>query len=261
MAIGVQPYTLRYRVYDAKQLEETYKKLSEMGYDGPEGGMGARFMSVDEDVALLKKYGLRVASCFGDLSKPDESMARAEKYGVKILGLPAIGGEMMHSPEGFKAYASQLNKMTEPFKGSGFRFQYHNHTQEFRNFPQLNGKSGMEILIDETAPELIMFELDTHWVAAAGGDPVWWINKVSGRIPIIHFKDYAIDWKAQDSNLGAVYKVFAEIGQGNINWPPIVEACKTAGVEWYIVEQDVTSRDEFECLKTSISFMKSIGVK
>jgi sugar phosphate isomerase/epimerase len=154
-----------------------------------------------------------------------------------------------------------MNKIAEPFKGTGYRLQYHNHSQEFRNFPQLNGKAGMAILIEETDPDIIMFELDTHWVAAAGGDPVQWINKVSGRIPIIHYKDYAFDWKAEDTGMGSVYKLYAEIGQGNLNWPAITEACKAAGVEWYIVEQDRTTRDEFESLKISIDYMRSIGIK
>jgi len=261
MPIGVQGWTLRHRIYNIEQLETAYKKLADMGYDGPEAGLGGRLTSVEEDVALLNKYGLKVADAYGDLSKPDEAMARAEKYGVKLLGLPPIPGDMMNSVEGFKVYAAQINEMAKPFKGTGFRLQYHNHAQEFRNFPQLNGKAGMAILIEETDPELVMFELDTHWMAAAGCDPAQWIKKVKGRIPVVHFKDYAFDWKAEDTGLGGVYKRYAEIGQGNLNWPAILDACVSSGVEWYVVEQDRTVLDEFECLKISIDYMKGIGVK
>ena len=260
MPIGVQGYTLRYRIYNACQVEEAYQRLAAMGYDGAEGGLGGRLMSAEEDMALLQKYGLRVADAYGDLTKPDEAMARAEKYGVKILGMPSIPGDMINSPDGFKAYAARMNEMATPFKGTGFRLQYHNHAQEFRNFPQLGGKAGMAILIEETDPEMILFELDTHWMAAAGCDSVQWINKVKGRIPIIHFKDYAFDCKAEDTDFGNVYRRYAEIGQGNINWPPIAQACKEAGVEWYIVEQDRTVLDEYDCLKISIDYMRGIGI-
>ena len=261
MPIGLQGYTTRFRVYNAAQVEDTYKKLSEMGYDGPESGLGGRFMSPEEDIALLNKYGLKVADTFGDLSKPDEVLKRTEQYGVKIVGVPSIPGEMLHSVEGFQEYAQRLNELAKPFKGTGIKLQYHNHSQEFRNFPQLNGKPGLAILIEETDPDMIVFELDTFWMAAAGADPVQWIEKVSGRIPIIHFKDLAIDWKAEDGGMGQVYKRFAEIGQGNINWPPIVDACVKAGVEWYCVEQDRTVLDEYECLRISIDYMRGIGVK
>jgi sugar phosphate isomerase/epimerase len=261
MPIGVQGYTTRYRIYNAAQVEVEYKKISAMGYDGVESGLGGRVMTPEEDLALLGKYGLKVADVYGDLTKPDEVLKRAELYGVKIVGVPSVPNEMLHSVEGFKVYAERINNMAKPFKGTGMKLQYHNHSQEFRNFPQLNGKSGMAILIEETDPDMVVFELDTFWMSAAGCDPVQWIKKVSGRIPIIHFKDLAIDWKADDGGMGQVYRRFAEIGQGNINWPPIVEASVKAGVEWYVVEQDRTVLDEYECLKISVDYMRSIGIK
>jgi len=58
-----------------------------------------------------------------------------------------------------------------------------------------------------------------------------------------------------------VGKRFAEIGQGNINWPVVVDACHEAGVQWYCVEQDKTTLDEFESLKMSITFIKGLGIK
>jgi len=260
MPIGVQTYTTRYRVFNAAQLEIAYGKYAEMGYDGVESGSGGRLISIEDDLALLKKYGLKVADVYGDLTKPDEVMKRAEKYGVKIIGAPAVPNEMLYSPEGFSAHAARLNELAIPFKGTGYRLQYHNHSQEFRNFPQLNGKAGMAILIEETDPEMIMFELDVFWMTAAGCDPVQWIEKVGGRIPVIHFKDFAMDPKAEMNDMGRAPWRFAEIGQGNINWPPIAAACVKAGVQWYCVEQDRTVLDEFECLKISIDYMRGIGI-
>jgi len=232
-----------------------------MGYDGVESGFGGRALGAEADVAMLKKYGLKVADVYGDLSKPDEVIERAKLYEVNVVSVPSVPGEMLHSVEGFKVYAERINEMAKPFRGTGIKLQYHNHSQEFRNFPQLNGKAGMAILIEETDPDMVVFELDVFWMSAAGCDPVQWIDKVSGRIPIVHFKDLAIDWKAEDGGMGAVYKRYAEIGQGNVNWPPIAAACVKAGVEWYIVEQDRTVLDEFECLKISVDYMRGIGIK
>ena len=261
MPIGVQGYTTRYRTYTAAQVEDAYKKLAAMGYDGVESGLGERLVGAEADVELLKKYGLKVADVYGDLSKPDEVVKRAGIYGVNLVGVPSVPGEMLHSVEGFQVYAEKINELAKPFKGTGIRLQYHNHSQEFRNFPRLNGKSGMAILIEETDPEAVVFELDVYWMSAAGCDPVQWIEKVNGRIPIIHFKDLAVDWKSEATDMGLVNRRYAEIGQGNVNWPPIVDACVKAGVEWYCVEQDRTVLDEFECLKISVDYMRSIGVK
>jgi sugar phosphate isomerase/epimerase len=55
-------------------------------------------------------------------------------------------------------------------------------------------------------------------------------------------------------------QIMAEVGEGNLNWPAILDACKTAGVEWYLVEQDVCQRDPFESLAISLRNMKSWGL-
>jgi sugar phosphate isomerase/epimerase len=260
MPIGVVGYTTRFRTFTPAQAEDTYRRIADLGYDGPESPLG-RFFSTEESLALLSKYKLKVADVHADIEKPDEAFKIADKYGVKILGIPSIPGEMMNSVDGFRAYAEKINTLAKPFKNAGYRLQYHNHAQEFRNFPQLNGKTGMDILIEETDPQAVVFELDTFWASAAGADPALWISKVKNRIPIVHFKDFAVDWKAEDVQLGSIPKRFAEIGQGNVNWPAVVSACRDAGVEWYCVEQDRTAMDEFESLRLSITFMKGLGVK
>jgi len=93
-------------------------------------------------------------------------------------------------------------------------------------------------------------ELDTYWVQAGGGEPTAWILKSKGRIPFLHLKDMTtIDRKP----------VMAEIGEGNLNWPGILSAAKEAGVEWYVVEQDVCQTDPFECIATSFKNIQAMG--
>ena len=260
MAIGVAGYTTRFRAFTLEQLEDTYRKIAELGFDGPENCLGRRAgLTWKDDWKLLKKYNLKVANVSGDISKPDEVKKKADAMGVNIIWLSPIPGEMMHSVDGFKAYAEQINILARDYRN--YKLLYHHHAQEFRNFPSLNGKTGLHILIEETDPEIVIFEIDTYWASAAGADPAQWILKVKNRIPVVHFKDYAYDWKAQEADLGHIAPRFAEIGQGNINWPAVVEACQEAGVQWYCVEQDRTVLDEFECLKISISYMKSLGIK
>jgi len=116
----------------------------------------------------------------------------------------------------------------------------------------------MAILMEETDPSGVCFELDTHWLAGAGCDPAQWIRKAKGRMEVVHFKDYAMNWKDADTGMGYIPRRFAEIGQGNINWPAVVEACREAGVTWYSVEQDQTPGCEFASLKTSIDYMRGV---
>ena len=56
-------------------------------------------------------------------------------------------------------------------------------------------------------------------------------------------------------------QVMAEIGEGNLNWPDILQACRDAEVEWYAIEQDVCRRDPFESLKISYENLRAMDVE
>jgi sugar phosphate isomerase/epimerase len=258
MAIGLAGFTTRFRTLTLNQVEATYKKLADLGYDGPEFLLGGRAgIPIEEDFKLVQKYGLKIVDMHGDLDKPDEIKKTCEFLGINIIWIKHTPEEMRCSADGYRAYAERINKWAKNFKD--YKLQYHNHTQEFRNFPELNGKTGLQILIDETDPEVVVFEIDTHWVAAGGADPAQWISKVKNRIPVVHYKDYAIDSKSESVELSAVQKRFAEVGQGNINWLAVTAACREAGVKWYVVEQDRTQLvDEFDSLKMSIDYMRDV---
>jgi sugar phosphate isomerase/epimerase len=99
----------------------------------------------------------------------------------------------------------------------------------------------------------VWWEIDTYWIVHGGGDPAAWIRKVDGRIPCVHLKDMAITLKRE--------QLMAEIGEGNLNWPLILQACRDAGVEWYLVEQDICQRDPFESLKISLENLREMGLQ
>ena len=83
-----------------------------------------------------------------------------------------------------------------------------------------------------------------------GGDPVAWCEKLRGRLPFIHLKDYGFT--------AANQPVFAEIGAGNLDWPRLIAAAERAGCEWFIVEQDVCPGDPFDSLRRSFEYLKTL---
>jgi len=258
MSIGLAPYTIRNNVFNEAQVKAVYGRLHDMGFDGLEGGIGPRYgLSLDEDIALLSQYNLTVCDVYADPNKPDEAMKTAEAYGTKYICIPTLPGDMMLSVDGFKAYCEHLNNLAKPFAAAGFKLSYHNHAQEFRNFAALGGKPGMEILINETDPSGVCFVLDVFWTSAAGADPAYWLRRLKGRTDLVHFKDYSIDDRSYDMEIGSIPWRFAEIGQGNINWQAVVEACREIGIEWYCIEQDFTRGCAFDSLKTSIDYMRN----
>ena len=157
--------------------------------------------------------------------------------------------EYRTSKEGYQAFAKRLLRLGK-LADHGLQFIYHNHHFEFIKF---DGVLGMDILLEESDPEAFDFEIDTFWVQVGGCNPVDWINKVKGRMQVGHLKDIAIDqnWKA----------VMAEVGEGNLNWQDIIDACIKNNVEWVAVEQDICQRDPFESLEISLNNLNKLGLK
>ena len=122
---------------------------------------------------------------------------------------------------------------------------YHNHASEF---VKIDGKTVIEHLAEDFAPDIMGFTLDTYWVQAGGADPARVIESLSGRVPCIHLKDYAFGPK------------MAVVGEGNINFDRVFEKARDAGTEYMFVEQDdCYGEDPFECLKRSYAYLKARG--
>ena len=101
-------------------------------------------------------------------------------------------------------------------------------------------------------PDVFSFEVDTYWIQHGGGNPVSWLRKLKDRMHIVHLKDLAMSGGEQ---------LFAEVGEGNLEWPEILTACREAEIEWYLVEQDRCQRDPFESLGISLKNLNQLGLE
>src|SRR5262249_10517529 len=146
------------------------------------------------------------------------------------------------------AFAKSYGALAKQFAKAGIALGYHNHSHELSRF---DGKTALQILLEQFDPS-VWFELDTYWIVHGGGDPAQWISKVAERIPCVHLKDMAI---TSDRT-----QFMAEVGEGNLNWPAILAACRSAGVQWYLVEQDICYRDPFESLEISLRNLRTMGL-
>jgi sugar phosphate isomerase/epimerase len=185
-----------------------------------------------------------------------KAIASAKAYNVKYIGIGTLPLAQSTSVDGFKQFAEDLNKIGAEMKKEGCGLIYHSHALEF--FSLGGGTHGMDIIFGETDPESVFFSHDTHWLASAGVSVTDWIYKSKGRMPIIHFKDYAIVRGAV--LVEDVCKRFAEIGEGNLDWVKIVKACHDTGIEFAIVEQDTCPADPFDSLAVSYNNMAKFGV-
>ena len=131
----------------------------------------------------------------------------------------------------WKRTAALLNERAAVLKPLGIAFGYHNHNLEFA---PVGGTTGWDIIRNETDPGLVHFEVDIGWVAAAGLDPVAFLNRNRGRVRWLHMKDL----KADTAPNFALSMHPTEVGTGKQDWARILPAAHAAGVRHYYVEQE-----------------------
>ncbi len=135
------------------------------------------------------------------------------------------------SASDWTAIAQRLNEAGAKLSRVGLRLGYHNHNAEFTRLP--NGRLAYELLVAETDPKLVDFELDLGWARSAGLDPAALLRNYRGRITQLHFKDLAPTPSNAVSQLNT-----ADMGEGIQNWNSIVDALKSSSVQHIYVEEE-----------------------
>jgi len=257
MLKGVQMYTLRDHISNKEQFEASLRRVKQIGYDCVQMGTPV-FMKPREVKSLIDEIGLYSCTAYADFEQLAANPAsikavieEAKVYDTDLVGIGTLPEKMRDSRDGFKHFAKTANVVASELYKEGCKLIYHPHALEF--FSLGGGDHGMNILLNETDPSCFYFSLDTHWLASGGVNPVEWIYKVEGRMPMVHFKDYAIGGNA--ATIESVVKLFAEVGEGNLDWTSIVDACHKTSVKYAIVEQDICQTDPYECIKTSYQNM------
>jgi sugar phosphate isomerase/epimerase len=128
-------------------------------------------------------------------------------------------------------------------KGAGMKLAYHNHDFEFT---PTDGISGFDILMKETDPKLVNFELDIFWAVKANHDPLQLFKEHPGRFVMWHVKDMDKTEK----------RSFTEVGNGIIDFHPIFKQAKQSGMKYFFVEQDQCPGSPFDSIAASINYLQ-----
>ncbi|WP_105616150.1 sugar phosphate isomerase/epimerase family protein [Vallitalea okinawensis] len=248
MKIAAQLYTIRDYIQSKEDMDQSFTKIKAMGYDVVQmSGMGV----VDDEKAtyikeLAEKHGLEICVTHMSYDQLINDLDNVIKYhqmwNCKYVGIGSMPNEL-RSIEGYYTFIKEANQIGEKLASFDMKFVYHNHRFEYEKY---DGKSGMEILL-EGFNEHVQFLLDLYWVQAGGASPVAWINKLAGKLDIVHFKDMGV----KDNE-----NYFAEVGTGNLEWSAIIDACEKAGVKYAAVERDSGDVGAFETLALSRKYLK-----
>ncbi len=246
--IGFQAYSIKEHIEDEQGLASSFRKLAAAGYDCV-GASGTNSPIPPEIYArIAKENGIEVCgthSPFEDLiADPQKAMEWHRILGCKNIG---IGGNFkMKTEDDVKEFIKEANDFAATIAKEGFKFTYHNHCREYIRF---GDKTMMDMLREGLDPATTSFVLDTYWVQAGGGDVRHEMEKLAGRVDILHLKDMHMkdDWSFEST----------EVGNGNLWWDGILPIAEQIGVKYYVVEQEAFSMDPFDSLAISAKYIHS----
>ena len=247
--VAAQLYTIRDHLKTPQDTAKSMRKIRSIGYEAVQvSGMGP--IGESELVKILDGEGLKccathepTAAIFNETQKVID---RLHQLGCAYTAIPHYGQFLGETAESMRAFAAMCDKAGMAMKNAGIVLTYHNHNDEFR---KIGGELILERIYALTDPANLQGEIDTYWVQAGGGNPVEWCARLKNRLPLLHMKDFGVNRESRG--------VFAEIGNGNLDWKAIIAAAEGSGAKWFIVEQDGDwlGGDPFASLKVSFEYI------
>ncbi|GGF86782.1 sugar phosphate isomerase/epimerase family protein [Paenibacillus abyssi] len=248
MGIALQLYTVRDDLQ--RDFAGTLREIAAMGYEGVEfAGYGD--LSAEEMKALLQELNLKAVGSHISLQRLDEQLENEIAYlktiGAKYGIVPYVFEEDRRDTAAWQSIIDRLDRYGEVFRQNGLQLGYHNHDFEFAM--KINGSFVFDAMYEQVSADRLTVEMDLGWVQYSGQDPLAYIAKYKGRLPLLHLKDFRKT--APNEPIDTV-----ELGQGDLDLPSIITAAEQADVEWIIVEQDRCANPPLQSVKTSRAWLK-----
>ena len=233
--IGLQLYSLRAQF--AKDVEGTLKEVKKFGIKNVELA-GTYNLSPGQFKEMLAARGLKpISSHFPYERFRDDAEGVAKD--AKALGLQYAGCAWIPHTGDFdektcRAAAAVFNRAGEALAKQGLKFFYHTHGYEFQPYGQ---GTLLDLLISETNPKYVSYEMDIFWIVHPGQDPVKLLERYGSRFELMHLKDMKKGTKGDLTGHSDVTNDVT-LGTGQIDLPAILKAAKRAGVKWYFIEDE-----------------------
>ena len=234
--INLQLYSIREDV--AKDFKASLKKVSEIGFTGVE------FAGVDpkEMKKWLKEYNLEAISSHSNVfANLDGELEYLNYLGAKNIILPSANFD---NRDKVLELAENLNRIGEITKKQGISLGYHNHSFEFKKDD--DGKWLLDVLFENTDPDLVSVQLDVCWALVGGADPVDYLSKYKDRARTLHLKEVLVKNPYEGT----------AIGKGIIDFQAIYDLLGDKSA--YIVEQEDIAMDVWQGLELSVEYLRAL---
>jgi sugar phosphate isomerase/epimerase len=250
LPVALQLYSVREDC--ARDLPGVLKAVAAMGYDGVEfaGYYGYDAAAIKQ---MLGDLGLKVAGAHVGLDtllgdKLEESITFHQTLGNEFLIVPGLAEQYRNSTESWKNTAGILNDIAASLKPHGLHTGYHNHAIEFKPFTP-GGELPWDTFFGNTTQDVVM-QFDTGNALHGGSDALPFLTRYPHRALTVHLKEYA------ENNPKAL------LGEGDVPFPAIFEACETIGdTRWYIIEQESYPYAPLECAEKCLRNLQELRAK
>ncbi|PZX56926.1 sugar phosphate isomerase/epimerase [Algoriphagus ratkowskyi] len=251
---GMVSYT--YRDSFAKDLPSTLDTLQAMGITDME--FSSLFGRTASDIKKeLDKRGMHCSSfgvSYKDLMEKTATVAEnAKALGAEFVRVASIPHNAPFSLEDAQKTVADFNAVGKVLKEDfNLTFCYHNHGFEFE--PYGDGTL-FDLIIQETNPKYVSFEMDILWTFFPGADPASLLNKYGDRFKLMHLKDLRKGIVGNMSG-GTPKENDVILGDGQLDIPAILKAAKKAGVQHFYLEDE--SPIYFLQVPKSIEYLHSL---
>lgn len=233
---GLQLYSLR--GIATQNPPKALKQAADFGFKLVETA-GTYNLPPEKFKALLAEHGLKPVSGHFPYDRwktePEKVLAEAKAIGLQYAGCAWISHKPPFNEAAARDAIAVFNRAGELGAKQGIKVFYHAHGYEFH--PHGDGTL-MDLLIKETNPKHVAFELDVLWVVFPGHDPVKWLTKYPGRWELMHLKDLKKGVKTGDLSGKTDVTNDVPLGTGQMNWPAILKAAQASGVKYYFIEDE-----------------------
>ncbi len=247
--IGVQLYTLRKFLKKTENFDAVFARVAAMGADSVQvSGTCAFDSGMMRD--LSQKYNLPVCVTHSPVSRIENDLDRLAEEHLDF-GCPEIGIGMMplrnirEKMDGAKRFTEFLNVTAAKLKPYNLKIAYHNHSFEMKRY---DGTRVLDYMLDNTGDN-VRFIPDTYWIKVGGADPAAYLQRMGGRVDVLHLKDY---------RKGRLFAQMCALGAGTFDFKEILTVAEAGGATDAVIELDY-AKDPYAALTQSIAHLRGLG--
>ena len=227
-----------------RPVEPVKQLMAEIGLQAPLGRVSPKLPA--DVMQMPREEAMRVFAERGQakylVENVQHALEDAQAFGQKIINLPALPPTEFTSLDQVKASIEAINTAGEVCAAQGVQFGYHNHDWELT---PIDGIIPYDLMIEQTDPGNVSFQLDSYWIVKAGGNLSDYLSRYSGRFNSCHLKD--IDEHGD----------FEDVGHGSIDFPRFVAEAEAAGVRYFFVERD-DPPDPADAIQRSYDYLRDM---